>query len=210
MDKRIERRHHPRYFIPSHTHIPVNIRMGGENYLGKIIDLSERGFLVATERCGPVAGEADWEIQYCGQTFRGHAMLDQRDATRTCVAPDSAFDLRPLIKLINPAGRSLGAMERREGTAVIKGFLDFETARRLLRQIRTGDNEIDLSGCEDLDSSGLGALLIAQKEGVRLKGCQGKVQQIASIVGMCQHCPPDPDCPGQAVPTLRVKRAATG
>lgn len=194
MDKRIERRRSPRYHIPSHTHIPASIRIGGESYLGKVINLSEQGFLMATERSAPRREEADWEIQYCGHAFRGHGSLDLRDATRACIAPDTSADLKPLIQLIGAAGRPLGTVARKENTAVIRGLLDFETARRLLRQIRAGDNEIDLSGCDDMNSSGLGVLLIAQKEGVRLKGCHGKVQRIAHIVGICRDCPPDSGC----------------
>lgn len=197
MDKRTERRHSPRYFVPAHTHVPASLCVDGEHYLGKIVNLSERGFLLVTERSMPATGRADWEVQYCGHTFRGSGRLDRRDETHIGIEPENALELKPLIKLINVSGRPLGAIQRHDSQAVVKGFLDFETARHLLRQVRAGDSEIDLSGCADLDSAGLGVLLIAQKEGVRLRGCQGKVQQIVSIVGMCRQCPPDPDCPGQ-------------
>lgn len=92
--------------------------------------------------------------------------------------------------------RPAGTVERTDGTAAIRGFLDFETAFRLLHHIRSGSREIDLSDCQEMDSSGVGVLLIAQQQAVKLKGCQGKVRQMASVAGVCQGCPPDNGCTG--------------
>ncbi|HZX31833.1 MAG TPA: STAS domain-containing protein [Rhodocyclaceae bacterium] len=91
--------------------------------------------------------------------------------------------------------RRPGTVERTDDATAIKGFLDFETAFLVLQQIRSGSKKIDLSGCQEMDSAGVGVLLIAQRQAVKLKGCQGKVRLMANIAGVCRGCPPDTGCP---------------
>jgi anti-anti-sigma regulatory factor len=90
--------------------------------------------------------------------------------------------------------RRPGTVERTDGTTAIKGILDFETAFLLLEHIRSGSEKIDLTGCQEMDSAGVGVLLVAQRQAVRLKGCQGKVRRMANISGVCLGCPPDNGC----------------
>lgn len=207
METRTERRRHPRYLIPAHIHVAAGIRADGNAYQGKVLNLSAAGFLAATRAGTPPAGPAEWEIGYGGHTFRGRGRLAHRGDGRFCVEPDDAADLKPLIDLVAVSHRPLGAVEGRDNQAAVTGFLDFETARQLQEQIGAGRREIDLSGCQDLNASGLAVLLLAIQAGVRLSGCHGKVLQIFSVAGVCRRCRPGADC---ACRTALRQEDATG
>lgn len=196
MSNRIERRRHVRYYFPLSIHVPASLRVAGDEYLGKIINLSNGGFLMATERLAPEACRVQWDIQFHGCDFQGAGRSDLRHDGQVAVTLDDSSSLSPLLEKLS-SGHNLGAIERRSGTARVKGYLGFNAARNLLHQIRAGNTEIDLSECDDVDSADLGVLLIAHREQVRLRGCHGKVLQIVSMVGMCNGCFVDRACPGQ-------------
>lgn len=197
MSNRIERRRHVRYYFPLSLHVPASIRIAGDEYLGKVINLSNGGFLMAAERLAPGASLVDWDIQFHGCDIHGSGRLDLRHDGQVAITLDASSSLAPLLEKVGSA-YDVGAVARRSGTAKVKGYLGFNAARNLLHQIRAGNSEIDLSECDDVDSAGLGVLLIAHRERIRLHGCHGKVMQIVSMVGMCDSCFPDPACPGQA------------
>lgn len=218
MDKRITPRFKLDASLADSASVALTLADSSRN--GALLDISSGGFQVRITDIPkpPAPGTAvAWSIRQGELEAAGQGRVTRVD---TRLDHSASIGIALDIRLSPDRGASFAALAQQlakqdqagavrahtgsDGKAVVEvlGKLNPRLNRDFTNLLHNRPQRVDLSKCLQIDSGGLGLLLLGMDRGVQVEGCQGLVKELVETAGICQRCTSQERCWGSARRTL--------
>jgi len=210
----VDKRHTPRFKLDTSRDDAADVVLilpRGEQR-GALLDISSGGFQVRIAHLPqpPAGGTAvTWQVRHgdlqaggSGRFTRVDTRLDHSATLGIAVdlrlSPDRDASFAALSRQL-AGGEESGAVRGytdKGGRAVVEilGKLNPRLNRDFTNLLRNRPQRVDLSKCQQIDSGGLGLLLLGMERGVQVEGCRGLVKELVETAGICQRCASQERC----------------
>ncbi|HET7776109.1 MAG TPA: PilZ domain-containing protein [Azospira sp.] len=221
MDKRITPRFKLDASLADSASVALTLADSCRN--GVLLDISGGGFQVRITDIPkpPAPGTAvAWSIRQGELEAAGQGRVTRVD---TRLDHSASIGIALDIRLSPDRGASFAALARQlanqeqagavrartgsDGKAVVEilGKLNPRLNRDFTNLLRDHPQRVDLSKCLQIDSGGLGLLLLGMERGVQVEGCQGLVKELVETAGICKRCHNQQHCWGHAQHNMRTQ-----
>jgi len=173
---------------------------------GLLLDISSGGFQFRINHIPqpPKGGTpVSWTLSHDGHQASGQGRITRVDtrldhsatvgvAIDSLRSPDRGASFASLARRLasHEESGAVKAHTRADGKSVVEvlGKLNPRLNRDFTNLLRARPSLVDLSRCQQIDSGGLGLLLLGMERGLQVQGCKGMVKELADTAGICKRC----------------------